>query len=341
MADAYVRNLFPSTYGAALSAMVEMLVSAGWSYKASGDGLAGYSSTSKIFTGTGSGALGWNNAKAWARIQNPAGTKEWLFQHDAAGGARIRYSPAAKFTGGSPSATVTPTATDAVTLRGGGTDATPTYGAGWFTSAVTTSGVVFQGLARGSAPYGFWFAGQVSSGGAKQACLIYDPVTGAPEDLDPYVIQAAHTNACLFNGSNLAREYLTNGADPRVTITPGAAVEGCFGFMDLALTSFVYLQPPGYIHDTNLQFSSGTMLVCSAARGVANPFNAKHEALPIPYLRPAHALAAASCGFKGWSTMTRWTTVARASFSDTLDSKAWICFGALWLAWDGVTVPTP
>jgi hypothetical protein len=340
MADAYVRNFFPTTYGAAMSAMVEMLVSAGWTYKASGDGLAGYSSTSKIFTGTGSGALGWNNAKAWARIQNPAGTKEWLFQHDAAAGARIRYSPAAKFTGGSPSATVTPSATDAVTLRGGGTDAAPTYGASWYTASVTTGGVVFQGLARGSAPYGFWFAGQVSPGSTKQACLIYDPVTGAPEDPDPYTIQAATASGCVANTSNMAREYTTNAGDPRTT-TAGGVVEGVFGFMDLALTSFVYLQPPGYIHDINTQFSSGTMLIVLGSRGVANPFNAKHESLPVLYLRPAHVLAAASCGFKGWSTLARWTTVARASFSDTLDNKNWICFGAFWLAWDGVTVPTP
>jgi hypothetical protein len=199
---------------------------------------------------------------------------------------------------------------------------------------------VFQGLARGSAPYGFWFAGQVSPGGAKMACLIYDPVTGAPEDPDPYAIQVAATNACLANSNNLAREFLTNSTDFRTT-TPGAAVEGVFAFMDLALTSFVYLQPAGYVHDRDTPFTSGTLMVVQGTRGVANPFNAKHEALPVPYWRPSHVLAAPSCGFKGWSTLTRYTAVARASFSDTLDNKNWICFGVLWLAWDGTTVPTP
>jgi hypothetical protein len=339
MADGYVRNLFPGSYGAAMSAMVEMLVSAGWTYKASGDGLSGYSATGKIFTNTGSGALGWNNAKAWARVQNPAGTKEWLFQHDAAASVRFRYSPAAKFTTGSPSATVTPNATDAATLRGGGTDAAPTYGT-WFTTNVTTAGVVFQGLARGAAPYGFWFAGQVSPSGAKQACLIYDPVTGAPEDPDPYAIQCAHTNACLYNASNLAREMTNNSTDPRITANGGSA-EGVWAFMDPALTSFVYMQPAGWICETQVQLGSGTMLIVAGSRGVVNPFNAKHESLPLPYLRMANVLPVASCGFKGWGTITRWTTIARGSFSDTLDSKNWICYGALWLAWDATTVPTP
>jgi hypothetical protein len=339
MADAYVRNLFPASYGAAMSALVEMLVSAGWTYKASGDGLAGYSSTGKIFTNTGSGALGWNNAKAWARVQNPAGTKEWLFQHDAAASVRFRYSPAAKFTGGTPSATVTPSATDAVTLRGGGTDAAPTYGT-HFTSAVTTASAVFQGLARGSAPYGFWIAGQVSPSGAKQACLIYDPVTGAPEDPDPYAIQIASTNACLYNASNLAREMTNNSTDPRTTAN-GGSTEGVWAFMDPALASFVYMQPAGWICETQVQLGSGTMLIIAGSRGVVNPFNAKHESLPVPYLRMANVLPVASCGFKGWGTITRWTTIARASFSDTLDSKNWICYGALWLAWDATTVPTP
>jgi hypothetical protein len=115
--------------------------------------------------------------------------------------------------------------------------------------------------------------------------------------------------------------------------------------MDLGLTAFVYIQPPSYHHEVN-NFGSGTMFNIQGTRGVANPFNGKHEALPIPYLRPSYAANggsayAAACGFKGWSTLTRWTTQARASFSDTLNSKAWICFGTLWLAWDGTTTPTP
>lgn len=341
MADAYVRNAFPVGYGAAMSLFVEMLISAGWVYKASGDGLAGYSSTGKIFTGTGSGALGWNNAKAWARVQSPSG-KEWLFQHDAAANTRFRYSPAAQFTGGSPSATVTPSATDAVTVRGGGTDAVPTYGA-WLSSLVTSGTVVFQGHASDDNGYGFWFAGQASPSGAKSACLIYDPVAGAAEDPDPYVIHCATANACAQTTSNLAREYVLNSNDARSNLAPGGSTEGCFGFMDLAMSAFVYLEPAGYVCEGNTTFSSGVVYVVGGARGVANPFNGKHESLPLMYMRPTYSTstAHAGCGFKGWGKIARWTTQSRASFSDTLDNKAWIAYGAFWLAWDGTTTPTP
>lgn len=106
----------PTSYGQAVSLLVENLVSAGWSYQASGDGLSGYSSSSKVFTGTATGALGWNNPNAWARIQDPSGTRELVFQHNGVGGTGIKYSPFAKFTSGG-SATAVPTATDERNMR--------------------------------------------------------------------------------------------------------------------------------------------------------------------------------------------------------------------------------
>lgn len=133
MATAYVLNQIPTTYGQALSLLVEMLVSAGWTYQGSGDGVGTFAVASgpsgKVFTGTGSGALGWNNNRAWARIQDPSGTREFLFQHDAAGGARIKYSPSAKFVSSSlytASAFAAPGATDERFLRGGHTSTTVT-----------------------------------------------------------------------------------------------------------------------------------------------------------------------------------------------------------------------
>src|SRR3954471_4281185 len=339
MANAFVLNQFPTTYGQAMSLLADMLVGAGWTYKGSGDGLAGYSAAGNVFTNTVSGAaLSWSNPKAWARLQDPAAAREFILQHDNATNARIKYSAASKFTGGAPSATVTPSAADERVLRGGGTDAVPTYGA-HFTTNVLLGASIFQGFARGSAPYGFWFGGLETFAGAKQAFVMLDPVEGAaPEDTDPVVVRVAHANACVATGSDMGR----SGGNPAPwTVAPGVAIEGSFAHMDVARTAFVYVQPMQWAWALDGRaVTGGTQLVsvAGAQLGFVNPFNGKYDALPMLYTR-IQAGATANAGNKGWSTMMRWTGVPRVSFSDTFDSRNWICLGSVWLPWDGTTQP--
>lgn len=90
--------------------------STGSSYVSNGAGFA----PSVITAGTNRG---------WHALRAPNGRQEWLWQwftntYDW----RVKCSPLAHFTGGSPSATVTPSAADEMTLFGGGTDASPTNG---------------------------------------------------------------------------------------------------------------------------------------------------------------------------------------------------------------------
>src|SRR5262245_65427844 len=120
MADAYVLNQYPTTYGQALSLLAEMLVSAGWTYQASGDGLAGYSSTGKVFTNTVSGAaLSWWNPKDWARIRGPAGG-EFILQHNNDATARIKYAAVGGFTGGAAAGPVARSGSEGGAMWGGG-----------------------------------------------------------------------------------------------------------------------------------------------------------------------------------------------------------------------------
>jgi len=338
MADAYVLNQYPTTYGQALSLLAEMLVSAGWTYQASGDGLAGYSSTGKVFTNTVSGAaLSWSNPKAWARIRGPAG-REFILQHNNDATARIKYAAVGGFTGGAPSATVTPSSTEERVLRGGGTDAAPTFSA-WFTTLVLLGQSVFQGRANGSAPYGFWFGGLDANGGAKQAFLMLDPLEGAaPEDTDPVVIQVAHTNACLANTANMGR---TAGSAGTWTVASGGAVEGCFGYMDVARSVWAYVQPMQWMwipDGRSVTGGTSNHPILGATNGFINPFNNKYEAMPMLYARMQIG-ATANPGNKGWSTMQRWAGVPRFGFSDTFDGRKWIAHGHVWLPWDGVTQP--
>lgn len=338
MADAYVLNQFPTTYGAAMSLLAEMLVSSGWTYQASGDGLSGYSSSGKIFTNTVSGAaLSWSNPKAWARLQGPLG-REFILQHNNDATARIKYAASGGFTGGSPAAAVTPSSTEERVLRGAGTDAAPTFSA-WFTTNVLLGQSVFQGCSKGSAPYGFWFGGQETPGGAKQAFLMLDPLEGAaPEDTDPYVIAIAHTNAGFANTSNMGRAGGTAGT---WTTANGAAVEGCFAHMDVARSVFAYVQPCQWMWTTDGRVVTGgtaTLIVGGVTNCFINPFNGKVDSLPLLYNRMQIG-ATANPGQKGWSRFQRWIGMSRSSFCDTADNKNWIAFGHVWLPWDGATQP--
>jgi hypothetical protein len=340
MANAFILNQVPTGYGAALSLLVEMLVSAGWTYRASGDGLAGYNASGKVFSGTGAGALGWNNSGAWARLQDPGARREFVFQHNAAGGARIKYSPTAKFAAGTPSATVTPSATDEKYLRGGGTDAAPTYGATWFNTAVVTGLVKFQGRANDTAPYGFWFAGAQTPGGAPSTGLVMDPVASVPEDPDPVVLHIGAASAFKIGALGQSGPMSTAGWS-----ASGGANQGTWGFLDVAKTAFQHVMPGYYLvgssppNGGNIGGSSDNWAI-QATGLIENPFNSKHEALPIPWIRATFTSLTPPLGLKGWSTLMRWTTIARTSFSDTMDNKNWICVGFVWLPWDGATTPT-
>jgi hypothetical protein len=334
MADAIIASVVPTSYGQASSLIAELLVSAGWTYKASGDGLAGYSSTGKIFTGTGSGALGWGNARAWARLQDPSARREVVLQFNAPS-ARVKYSALAKFTGGSPSATVTPSATDEKYIVGGASDATPTYGS-FFSANILTSGIKYQGFASGTSPYGFWVTCFNTPAGATQMAIVMDPVQSVPEDPDPVVWHYGISNAFSVgafghpSGVIAAASFAANGGSQA----------GSWGYVDAAMTNFAYVMPHYYccgVLTVGGLGGASNFGSCNAGFAV-NPFNAKHEALPILWARPT--VATGVIGLKGWSKSMRWTTVGRTTGLDTLDNKRWVCHATVWLPWDGLTTPS-
>ena len=115
------------------------LLLAGHTVQSYGTGAAGtYSSTG---TGYSTSVLGSGTNLAWALFRDPAGLAEITIQVNLNGSltnlARLKYSPAAKFSGGSPSASQTPSATDEVIWLGGGTDAAPTHGTAFNIAAGT------------------------------------------------------------------------------------------------------------------------------------------------------------------------------------------------------------
>ena len=357
MTIGYVLNQRPTTYGGALSLLAEMLVTAGWTYQASGAGTGqSYNAGGKVFTNTGSGTTGWSNTNAWARLQDPGGTREFVFQHDNASKTRIKYSASARFTGGSPAAGVAPSAADERIIWGGGTDASPTFGT-WF-SAFTLqgasggggAGVCYLGAALDTAPYGFWFQSHLlggsnyATGSNRYSSILMDPVTSVAEDPDPVVIHIAgitgFLDAFIKNGGPGPAIY--TGDSSCWVLSPGSEQDGCWAHMDTAKSKFLYVHPMAYVSGgPSLNGDANGYLIVGPLNTTGgwltpNPYTNGVDMLPVPYMRVQNGFCDTP-GMKGWSTMARW--VSMATYNNTANNKTWIAIGSFWLPWDGATVP--
>jgi hypothetical protein len=210
--------------GVFLYQLMTTLVSAGWTVLGSGDGTGGhYSGTGNILTSGLNQAYGLYNVGSWFRIQSPiipsTGQKrEFCFQQGATSGGvmiRIKYSPnvtgATGFTGGSPSASEVPTATDQVVLLGAGTDASPTYTA-WGIADYEFAGHIVADI---SGTYGYsWYCMQAAANttpyygtnspvdGSQMALDVMQPGTAASADTDPAVVYCEYGTTTSY-GSNL------------------------------------------------------------------------------------------------------------------------------------------
>lgn len=199
-------------------AVKEHLKANGYVVLASGDADSNYSSSGDIITSFGSGANGMNNDGAWYRIQSPNGLYEWIRQigdvSTTSPGQRTKFSRRDGFTGGSPSITQVPSATDEELELGGGTDASPTYSGGSYASATSGSDRRLLGVVDDAAPYGFWYWGTDNFPNNRSRFVwAHDPVLSpfnelgiAIADADPYVNVYLATGTDMFARSAFGTE---------------------------------------------------------------------------------------------------------------------------------------
>jgi hypothetical protein len=171
----FLVNQTPATSAVAVYDLISTLITAGWKKVSDSDGTT-YSSSGTQVTSGASGTNGLGNSKAWVHMQDPAGVREYTFQNAVSNNQnwRVCYSYAAKFTGGSPSATQCPNASDEYILIGGGTEASPTFSE-WFngTEGAYRFGAVADAnpfpIVIGSTTYNiyrFWTYGFPNGGGS-------------------------------------------------------------------------------------------------------------------------------------------------------------------------------
>ena len=191
MAYLYDMNgAIPTTGAAAIRRLKTKLVAAGWVVTSSGSTGTGYSSNSDIITTDVIMAV----ANAWFAIRDPAGHRSYTFQRGSTNLLwRIKYSAnpngVAGFTGGSPSATCTPSATDEQITLGGGTDASPTFSTVF--GGADGSYRIWIGAGDAAVGYSWYFFANLTGSYTTAAFMFQDVMrtgTYSPLDLDPAAI---------------------------------------------------------------------------------------------------------------------------------------------------------
>ena len=307
----------PLTGAEAIFNLKQLLKTAGWTVQSSSDGTT-YNASDDQITVSGSGAGGMANNNAWFRIRSPdgVGSQEFIFQRGTGNQSwRIKRSRTAGFTGGSPGATQTPSATDENLIFGSGSDASP----GFLTFFSPDTGLYrWNVCADNAAPFGFW-AGSMANGSAQTyTALVLDPlIFTVATDADQYAVYASLGNTSFT--------YTTLGS------TTGTATTN-------RMTSQIISATPGssYAEFGAFRALDSINLVLPAAL-VTNPVNFKESVFPILLCRHS---SLANPGFKGMTTIMQFigtprTTGSTLSLSTARDR---IIYGVVALPWDG-TVP--
>lgn len=223
----------PATAGEVMYRLSLVLIAAGWTVPGSADGSTfSQAGANKWISAATAGTTG-----AWIRMQDPAGIVEHEFQCISANVFGWRVSATAKFTGGSPSATVAPTATDTQYLQGTTAGTGATYG---------TAGSYRINIVAGDSGWGYsWciFANATGVNSAALGGMLYDGgLNGPTGDTAPFVCYS-HWNVATFMASDLiayaasssggAGAWLNNGGTGAIwqemqTLQVFAGVAGCW-----------------------------------------------------------------------------------------------------------------
>lgn len=316
MAKFYDVNTIMGANGGAeaMYRLKEVLKAAGWTVKSSSDGTT-YNSTGDQITGSGTGANGMNNASAWFRIQEPGspGRREYTVQHSSTGANdhqwRVKYSANDKFTGGSPGATQTPSATDEAIILGGGTDASPTF-ASMFTAA--GGGYRFHAIAQSTpegTAYGFWAFATTTPGGVTIMGFMQEPLAaGSFHSLDEDPV-SIFLRLNTFTTSNLISEG-------------GATTFRSWSKYNLSGETFI-VQPLG-AHSTGSGYYADGLST--------SPYDGKDAKLPAGFGNKA---TASHFQFKGYGKFLRLRVISTRAYPDTLDltTDAFVYADVLLIPW--------
>lgn len=291
-----INGASPATGSVAMWTVISMLISAGATKLADSDGTT-YSSSGTQVTSGSSGTNGLGNTNAWVRLRLLGGREITIQRGSNNTVWRVKYSAQAHFTGGSPGASQTPTATDSVIRCGGGTDASPTF----VQILLTDATYKLYGCAD-SAGDGFWYATVANSNGAHIGGMILDPLASVLSgDTEPTALIVA-TAGATFTSATL----LSSGAD--------ATGSGVMAWLKYGLAGATFAAMPMLAYG-GWPNSAGQ-----------NPHTSKEMLRFVEYERVSSL--SAPTGMKGASSVVAWNAASRSAKELYLVGSSYrICFG--------------
>lgn len=306
-------NLAPATGGILAFQIQQGLKQCGWVPVQWTDGTTLTTSSAGWSSGA-SGAGGAANTSAWLRMQDPAGVHEFILQRSTTNLLwRMKWSHSAKFTGGSPSATVTPTATDQQNVAGTDVPAFIT----WLAAENTYKAHI---VCDADAPYSFMVILMPNGGGAARSLWYLNMVSGSypSADVAPYVVG-------MRNGDT------TVAALDGVTVNSDELGEG---FYKKGLSGEAWVSWPAQ----NLTDNSAS----GAPNGYGtNPYTGDDQVFPIAVGRRS---VLGSGGWKGWIpvTLMGWIGVTRSDgdYFDTVGSARYMVSGDIVFRFPAAIVPS-
>lgn len=299
----------------------ELLKTAGWVVQASGDGLAAFSTTpgnaNDVVTHEGQNANGMNNDRAWFVLKHPGSTRQLGFQITNFGTPgdkteywRIKYSYTDGITGGTPSPTEMPSATDEQFILGGGSDGSPFF-QNWLNQSQNNGWLHIA--ADNAAPYGFWIGGYSLSTQTPIVAGVFDPLvpgTFSPSDLDPFAF------------------YFSRGGD-----VWGHEIDG-------GNRAYAWIDGPNTGSWNNvggLGYGSRGDQRITYERG-SNPFNKKFDRMPLIWVDfNSNQQVKGQSSLMYWTNFARYQLVSGKTFQRATPRDT-IQIGGILLPWNG-TLP--
>lgn len=307
MAQLFSQNQTPATGAAAMFIEKELLKSAGWIHQASGDATTFTTSVGnvndKITTGA-SGVGGYDNSGSWWVGRAPNGIQVAM-QRGSSGSqfAWKRYSLSAGFTGGAPSATVMPTATDQQNWFG-----TAAAGTGLYTATMR-----FHCMAQDTAPYLFYAFGCTvgTTTIVHESCI--DALAGGSYDAaDPSIYLVGAKQGTLFSSTS----------DTGFQRSGSAGGPGIFGHIGTG-------SPPATWVNWALGVTTiNTVQTMPGGMGT-NPINGKDDLMGAWFARDN---GAANSGLKGMSSLYKLICVSGRATYDLMSVSStgdWIAHNGL------------